>query len=192
MDLLDLQKRTNIKPAVGKILIAEPFLTDPGFARTVILLCEHGENGSIGFILNRVSDSTLAELLPEFNHAALNIFDGGPVQQDTMHLIHTLPERMGGIEVLPGLFWGGSYAELSNMMDEGKCNGDNIKLFLGYSGWDKDQLEQELKDGAWIVADPWEGLIFNSSIKTIWQDAVMSLGRDFAFMANLPLHPQLN
>src|SRR5690349_12991466 len=118
MDILDLHKRTNIEPAAGRILIAEPFLTDPGFARTVVLLCEHGEDGSIGFVLNRPSANNIGDLLPELNNPSLTVFEGGPVQHDTLHMIHRIPEVMGGLEIVPGLFWGGSYTDLSRIIEE--------------------------------------------------------------------------
>lgn len=192
MDIMDLQKRTKIKPTGGKLLIAEPFLTDPGFARTVILLCEHGENGSIGFVLNRLSDHKLQDLLPEFENHAFHIFDGGPVQKDTLHMIHSMPDEMGGHEIAPGMFWGGSYTDLSRMMKANACNADHIKLFLGYSGWDAGQLEREIEEGAWLVADTFNHIIFDTAVKHVWQDSIRSLGDGFAYMANMPLYPQLN
>lgn len=192
MDIMDLQRRTNIKPSAGKLLIAEPFLTDPGFARTVILLCEHGETGSIGFVLNRQSQHKLTDLLPEFENRAFHIFDGGPVQKDTLHIIHSMPEQMGGHEILPGMYWGGSYTDLSRMMKSKTCNPENIKLFLGYSGWDVGQLEKELEEGSWLVADSFDNVIFDTATQHIWQDSIRSLGNDFAYMANMPLYPQLN
>lgn len=192
MDMLDLQKRTDIKPSVGKLLIAEPFLTDSGFARTVVLLCEHSGQGSIGFILNRLSDLQMPQLLPEFKQGDLKIYDGGPVQKDTLHVLHTLPEQLGGHEVLPGLYWGGSYSELSRLLEAGICTPSNVKLFLGYSGWDEGQLEKEIEDGTWLVAEATENLVFYASLKSTWHESILSLGNEFAFMANLPLHPQLN
>lgn len=191
MDILDLHKRTNIKPAAGKILIAEPFLTDPGFARTVVLLCEHGEEGSIGFVLNRPSPSNIADLLPELDNRKLTIFEGGPVQNDTLHMIHSIPERMGGLEVIPGIYWGGSYTDLSRIVEEQAFAGQ-IRLFIGYSGWDKGQLEQELQDGAWLVADSYHDLVFGTASDKVWQDSIRSLGNAYAYLANMPLHPQLN
>lgn len=189
---MDLQKRTNIKPSAGKLLIAEPFLTDPGFARTVVLLCEHGDNGSIGFVLNRLSEHNLTDLLPEFENRSFHIFDGGPVQKDTLHMIHSMPDEMGGNEIAPGMYWGGSYTDLSRMMKTKSCNPENIKLFLGYSGWDVGQLEKELEEGSWLVANNFDNIIFDTSIQHIWQDSVRSLGTEFAYMANMPLYPQLN
>jgi putative transcriptional regulator len=192
MDMMHLQRKTDIKPAAGKLLIAEPFLTDPGFARTVILLCEHGEHGSVGFVLNRLSEHKLTDLLPEFQAQVLPIFDGGPVQKDTLHMIHSMPNEMGGHEILPGMYWGGSYTDLSRMMESNTCNPNNIKLFLGYSGWDAGQLEQELEENAWLVADNFDQLIFGTPAKQVWQNAVRSLGHAFAYMANMPMHPQMN
>lgn len=192
MDLLDPYKRTDIKPAAGKLLIAEPFLNDPGFARTVVFLVEHGEEGSIGFVLNRPSSSTIGDLLPELYTPRLSVFEGGPVQADTMHMIHKMPERMGGAEILPGIFWGGSYDDLAKTIHEDAGQELDLRLFIGYSGWACGQLEQELKDGVWLVADTFEDVIFETDSRKVWQDALRSLGSSFAFMANMPIHPQLN
>lgn len=192
MDMIDLHKRTKIKPDAGKLLIAEPFLMDQGFSRTVILLCEHGESGTVGFVLNKLSGHNLTDLLPEFEKPALDIFDGGPVQKDTLHMIHSMPDEMGGLEILPGMYWGGSYTDLSRMIKEDVCNSDNIKLFLGYSGWDAGQLDKELEEGSWLVANGFDDLIFNTETSRIWQSSIRSLGSEFAYMANIPLHPQLN
>jgi putative transcriptional regulator len=192
MDILDLHKRTNIKPASGKLLIAEPFLTDPGFARTVVFLCEHGEDGSVGFVLNRPSVNNIGDLLPELHSPDLTIFEGGPVQNDTLHMIHRLPDVMGGVEIMPGIFWGGSYTDLSRMIQSHACSPENIRLFIGYSGWGKGQLEEELKEGSWLVADMFEDVIFESDTSKVWKDSIHSLGSNFAHLANLPIHPQLN
>jgi putative transcriptional regulator len=192
MDILDLHKRTDIKPAAGRILIAEPFLTDPGFARTVVLLCEHGEDGSIGFVLNRPSVSNISDLLPELSNPSLTIFEGGPVQHDTLHMIHRIPEVMGGLEIIPGLFWGGSYTDLSRIIEDKTFSSDEIRLFIGYSGWEEGQLERELKEGSWLVAESYESLIFGTDANKVWRDSIQSLGSDYAYLANMPLHPQLN
>lgn len=192
MDILDLHRATDIKPAAGKLLIAEPFLNDPGFSRTVVLLCEHGDEGSVGFVLNRPSSSSIGELLPELSHTSLPVFDGGPVRNDTLHMIHRMPDLMGGQEVLPGIYWGGSYADLAHTLEHHPLAQEQLRLFVGYSGWDKGQLEAELKEGAWLVANSYDELIFGTEVGRVWQDSIRSLGSAFAFLANMPLHPQLN
>ena len=193
MDILDPYKRTNLKPETGRLLIAEPFLTDPGFARSVVLICSHDSDGTIGFILNRISVNNIDDLLPDIaSEPAIPIYDGGPVQQETLHVIHKIPEKMGGLEILPGVFWGGSYENLHKITEENYISEENIRLFVGYAGSEKGQLEQEMKEGSWIVANANAGLIFEPDSTQVWRLALKSLGNNFAYMANLPLHPQLN
>ena len=192
MDLLDLQKRTNVELSVGKILIAEPFLGDPNFARSVILLCEHGDEGSVGFILNRATELTLGDLLPEVYTPDLNIFQGGPVQLDTLHMLHKLPALYGGNQIYPGIYWGGSYEALQESIANNEYHNDDLKLFVGYAGWSPGQLDKEIKEGSWLVTDMSDELLFRAEPNTVWKMAIKSLGRDFAFMINLPLNPQLN
>jgi len=188
MDFMDLHKRTKAKPAVGRLLIAEPFLSDPGFSRTVILLCEHNENGTVGFVLNKPSAHRLKDLLPEIVSPVLPVFDGGPVQKDTLHMLHAMPGEMGGHEVLPGVYWGASYEDLNRVMQAAP----QLKTFLGYSGWDVGQLDAELEQGSWLVADASKELIFDVQPGLVWQSAIRSLGSEFAYMAHMPPHPQMN
>ena len=102
-----------IDPGPGILLIADPFLKDPNFLRTVVFLCEHKEEGSFGFVLNRQYENTLNELIPELDEFKLPVFYGGPVQQDTIHFLHQYPEEIpGGIEVLKGVWWGGDFDKL--------------------------------------------------------------------------------
>lgn len=192
MDMLDPYKRTDIKPDTGKLLIAEPFLTDPEFARSVVLLCSHGEEGTIGFVLNRISMNNIGDLLPDMLGIEIPIYDGGPVQPDTLHIIHKIPEEMGGVEIFPGVYWGSSYENLSRMIEDGRVDQQNVRLFAGYAGWETGQLESEMKEKSWIVAGATEKIIFEQDSTQIWRMALKSLGDDFAYMANLPLHPQLN
>lgn len=192
MDIIDPNKRTNYKAATGRLLIAEPFLTDPGFARTVVLLCEHGEEGTIGFTLNRISLNSVGELLPEIHQPWVPVYDGGPVQPDTLHIIHALPEELGGVEILDGVYWGGSYENLSRLAKAGKIKEEQMRLFVGYAGWETGQLESELSEGSWIVAPANADIVFENNSTEVWSKALASLGKEFAYMANLPLHPQFN
>ena len=85
-----------IDPASGILLIADPFLKDPNFLRTVVLLCEHQTEGSFGFVLNRPIQNTLDELIPELEGHPIPVFDGGPVQKDSLHFLHQLPDEIPG------------------------------------------------------------------------------------------------
>ena len=99
-----------IQPAPGILLIADPFLKDPNFLRTVVFLCEHKEEGSFGFVLNRKYENTLDELIPGLEDLKLPVFYGGPVQMDTIHFLHQYPDEIpGSEEVIKGVYWGGDF-----------------------------------------------------------------------------------
>lgn len=193
MRIWDLNKKSGLHPASGVLLVAEPYLQDPGFARSVILLCEHGENGTLGFVLNRPSINSVNMLLPELRFPGVHIYDGGPVRTDSLQILHCLPEHLGGEEVLPGVFWGATYDELAKLYHSKiEIAPSLIRLFRGYSGWDVGQLETELEQGAWITAPGNREIIFNEDSNKVWSLSLSSLGKDYAFMANLPVDPILN
>lgn len=193
MDFLNLKKPQNdLLPAVGRLLIAEPFLADPNFARSVVLLCEHGEEGTVGFVVNRATELTLGDLLPELNSSNLSIYQGGPVQMDTLHMLHKLPIDLGGNEISPGVYWGGSYEALQDIIVGGAYGPSELKLFVGYSGWSPGQLDKEIEEGSWIVTDLSPQLLFDTSAEDVWKEAIRSLGKEYSYLANLPLNPLLN
>ncbi|MEO6220326.1 MAG: YqgE/AlgH family protein, partial [Ginsengibacter sp.] len=102
-----------ILPAKGTLLIANPFLKDPNFMRTVIFLCEHKEEGSFGFVINKLFPSTLGEIIPELEEFKIPLYFGGPVQKDTIHFLHQYPDIIsGGEEVFDGVYWGGNFESL--------------------------------------------------------------------------------
>lgn len=192
MDFLNLQKPANAALATGKLLIAEPFLSNPNFARSVILLCEHGTEGTVGFILNRATELTLGDLLPELYTPLLKIYQGGPVQLDTLHMLHRSPGNFGGNEIFPGVFWGGSYEALQEAILNNDYQPIDLRLFVGYAGWSPGQLEKELDEGSWIVTDLAQEILFETESENIWREAIRSLGEKYAYLANLPVNPQLN
>src|SRR3954464_13038426 len=106
-------KARHINPEVGRILISEPFLLVSYFKRAVILLGEHSEEGTVGFILNKPTDLKLNDALEDFPPFDAQLYFGGPVQTDTIHFLHTLGPKLEGCkEILPGIFWGGDLETL--------------------------------------------------------------------------------
>jgi putative transcriptional regulator len=193
MDFLNLIKpENNIQPVPGRLLIAEPFLKDTNFSRSVILLCEHGVEGSVGFVLNHLTQLTLGDLLPELYPAKADIYDGGPVQTDTLHMLHRMPDVLGGNEIAPGIYWGGSYDILQEVLHDNLYNPAKLKLFVGYSGWSPGQLDKELTEGSWFVADLSGPILFDTKAEDIWKEAISLLGKDYKYLANMPVNPQLN
>lgn len=193
MNYLNLNPGTTNKTLqAGRLLIAEPLLNDPNFSRSVVFLCEHGDHGSLGFVLNNATELKLDDLLPELLPTQINIFNGGPVQVNSMHMLHRLAAIDGGLEIVNGVYWGGSYDALKHTVWQIDNNTPDIRLFMGYSGWGPGQLEQEMEDGSWIIADANPELLFDTRPEDIWKSAIKSLGKKYSFLANVPIDPQLN
>ena len=180
-------------PAPGILLIADPFLKDPNFLRTVVFLCDHQEEGSFGFVLNKMYDHTLDELVSSADGLKIPVYFGGPVQMDTIHFLHQSPENItGGLEIMEGIFWGGDFESAIELLRIGKIDKAQIRFFIGYSGWGKGQLQDELKEKSWLTVSATQNLVFHKRYSEIWKDALRHLGGDYEMMTNFPIDPQLN
>ncbi|MFT4022304.1 MAG: YqgE/AlgH family protein [Flavihumibacter sp.] len=184
---------TQILPAAGVLLIADPFLKDPNFQRTVVFLCEHQAEGSFGFVLNRKYDYTLDQLMASAAGMPLTVFYGGPVQMDTIHFLHRYPELIpGGFEVADGIYWGGDFEKAVQLLKSARISSLDIRFFIGYSGWSEGQLEGELNDKSWITSPGSSRLIFHHNLDAIWKEALNDLGGEYRQLVNYPIDPQLN
>jgi len=183
-----------VEPQKGDLLISEPFLADPNFARTVILLCEHNEEGSFGFVLNKQAQVTLNELLDGAGNREDKIYIGGPVQQNTLQFIHKNDGLIeGGIEVKEGIFWGGNFEQMLAMMEGELILAEDIKFFVGYSGWAAGQLKDELKLNSWIISrDVNIEQVFHTDVESLWKEVLNTMGGKYKIVANFPVDPRLN
>lgn len=182
-----------IEPASGILLIADPFLKDPNFLRTVIFLCEHKDDGSFGFVLNRQFENTLEELIPELEGHKLPVYYGGPVQLDSIHFLHQYPDEIpGGKEILHGVYWGGEFDAVVDLVKKSAINLNKIRFFIGYSGWSEGQLESEIKEKTWLTVKANRKLVFHNNYEQLWKDSLKHMGGDYEMMANFPIDPQLN
>lgn len=182
-----------IEPAPGILLISDPFLKDPNFMRTVVFLCEHQDQGSFGFVLNRKYENTLDELIPELDGHKLPVYYGGPVQMDTIHFLHQYPDAIpGGLEVINGVYWGGDFEKVVEMIKNEEIEATKIRFYIGYSGWSSGQLDDELKEKSWLTVKATRKLVFHHKFEEIWKDALKHLGGDYEMMINFPIDPQLN
>lgn len=185
--------KNKVLPQKGGLLLSEPYLADPNFERTTILLTEHNEEGSVGFILNKPSETRVAEVMDDLKAFDSRVFIGGPVQQDTLHFIHRVPAIEDAIEIIPGLFWGGNFDQLMGLIDTHQLSATDIKFFLGYSGWSNGQLDEELKIDSWIVSDRVnEELVFETDPELMWKKAMKELGGRFTVYSNYPADPRMN
>lgn len=180
-------------PAQGILLIADPFLKDPNFMRTVIFICEHQIEGSFGFVLNRSYEYTLDELVSGAEGIELPVFFGGPVQTDTIHFLHQYPELIpGGLKVINGVYWGGNFERAIELIKSGEIDRNNIRFYVGYSGWGEGQLEDELKEKTWLTIEANRKIVFHQPTEETWKEAIKLLGGDYEMMINFPIDPRLN
>ncbi len=181
----------------GKLLVADPsIIGDFSFTRAVILLADHNNEGSVGFILNKPMAHDLSTFVPEISQH-FSVFEGGPVDQDRLYYIHSRSDCIPNSKpISKNLFWGGDFDVIKNMINDGELSSADIKFFLGYSGWSSDQLKEEVKRNTWIVLDDDDDdkrvNISSSNDATFWKAKMIRLGGHYAIWANSPSHPHLN
>lgn len=185
---------SRLDPSVGRLLISEPFLMDPNFKRSVVLIAEHQDEGTVGFVLNQPSALLLRDLIPELEAADFPVYIGGPVGTDTVHFIHRCYDRLNdGEEIAKGIYWGGNFETLKILLRNNSIGKEEIRFFIGYSGWGMEQLKRELKENTWIVSDQYHpDVVFNNNEEDLWREVIINLGPKYAHVSNFPSNPNLN
>ncbi|WP_343486562.1 YqgE/AlgH family protein [Allomuricauda sp. d1] len=181
-------------PEKGKLLIAEPTLTgDVSFNRSVVLLAEHNEQGSVGFILNKPLEYNIGDLVSEIK-APFKVFNGGPVEQDNLYFIHKVPQLIeDSVEIADGIYWGGDFEKTIELINSGTITENDIRFFLGYSGWDSLQLDQELLSKSWVVVNnEYQSDLIQKPVNAFWKEKMVELGGDYLIWSNAPENPGLN
>jgi len=181
-------------PSTGRLLISEPFLKDPNFRRSVVLLADHQEEGTLGFILNQPSTLLLKDLVPDLWEADYPVFIGGPVEVDTVHFIHCCYDKLGsGEEIAEGIYWGGNFETLKILVNNNRISKEEVKFFLGYSGWGAGQLAEEIAENTWIVSDKFHReMVFTADEEALWREVLIHLGPKYAHIRHFPSDPSLN
>ena len=171
----------------GKILLAEPFMLDPNFKQAVILLCEHENNGSLGFILNKSLNMPVSDLIADFPDFEAEAFYGGPVQTDTIHYIHNVGDLLEGSQMVSqGVYWGGDFEKLKFLIQTRLIDVTNIRFFVGYSGWSPGQLSEEMELHSWILADMDSNYAFKKNERLLWQEILEGKGDSYSVIAQIP------
>jgi putative transcriptional regulator len=196
--MLDLNVYNKLNPEKGRLLITEPFEDSSYFNRAVILLCEHNEEGTFGFVLNNYVDIKLSNFegfpRPEEMVFEPKIGLGGPVNSKNLYYIHTLGNQLdNAVHISGNIYAGGDFQQLKNLLFEGAIAENQIRFFLGYSGWVEKQLDGELKRNAWLVADIHdEAEMMNTHHETLWADYMRRQGGKYKAFAHFPKDPALN
>ncbi len=176
----------------GNILVAEPFMQDDYFKRAVVLICDNNEQGTVGFILNEQLNLNLSDVLDETLAFNAPLHMGGPVETQSLFFVHQCAELPEALPVKKGIYWGGDFEQLKEFMLLGKIKVNEIKFFLGYSGWDEQQLKNELECDNWLIGSMDNSVVFSDNSENLWKDSLKNMGREQAIMANFPDNPSLN
>jgi putative transcriptional regulator len=175
----------------GQLLVAGPALEDPNFRRTVVLVGEHGDEGSMGIVLNRVSGVPVADAVPPMSPLTgpdEPVYLGGPVQPQAVVVLADFADPAGADLVV------GSVGFLPGEIEDVTALGElrRVRVFAGYAGWAPGQLEGELEERSWIVLDAQASDVFTEAPERLWGEVLRRGGPAHAVLALLPDDPRVN
>jgi putative transcriptional regulator len=177
----------------GKLILASPTLIDPNFARTVVLIAEHTDEGAMGLVLNRPADSTVSDAVPDLAWLTdddAQVYVGGPVAETAVIVLAEFERpEMAGALIDDELGFIGTDADDPEAL-EGAIR--RARVYAGHAGWGPGQLEEELAEEAWIVEPPRREEVFAEDADGLWAAVLRRKGREYALLATMPLDPSLN
>jgi putative transcriptional regulator len=192
--VIDFEFSNSNKPETGTVLISEPFLSDDYFSRSVIYLCEHNQDGSFGFVLNKYLEKDLNELIPNIGANRIKVSIGGPVDNSNLFYLHTLGDRIpDSIQIHKNVSVGGKFEQLKDLLKEDPEAAEHVRFFIGYAGWSPGQLDEEIAENSWIVLKnvPIDYL-FDTRNTKLWTSIMEKLGGKFKLMSKFPINPSDN
>ncbi len=191
--MIKITPENNVNPAKGKVLLSEPFLEDPYFKRAAILLCEHNEEGSFGFVLNNYIDMSLDQIMQGLPDMDTRVSVGGPVKNSSLYYMHTIGSSiLNSKEITDGIYLGGDFSLLKQRIHDGSIENNQIRFFVGYSGWSANQLNEELEQNSWFITDAHKALVMDTNSSDLWGDFLKKMGPEFARVSKLPKDPNMN
>lgn len=184
----------HVVPSRGKVLISEPFLCDQTFGRSVVLIVDHGEDGTMGLVLNKPTPLLLNDVLQEFNCPEnIPIYKGGPLSTDTLFYLHTFEHITGSLPISKGFYLNGDFNAIKEYLMQGNPVGGKIRFFLGYSGWEHEQLSQEIEENTWLIGKMnIETILDEKASSNLWKNALGNLGSKYEMWSRFPQIPTLN
>ena len=193
MKKLDFSFKNSEPTNKGSILISDPFSDDVYFGRSVVLICEHNDEGTFGFVLNNYIDVDLHQLDDNFPNINARISFGGPVSKENLYYIHSFSDITNTLEIREGLYYGGDFDEITDRIKNAKNPNKEIRFFVGYSGWSAGQLDEEIKNENWITANniSTENII-DTKLDDLWRICLEKQGQRFQLMTKFPRNPMDN
>ena len=181
-----------VSPKKGRVLVSEPFLQDTYFKRSLVLLTEYSEAGAVGFVLNKPLEVKVNEVVTDFPFSNEHVSIGGPVNTNSIHYLHTLGSLIpNAVHVIGDIYWGGDFDFIKHLFQMGEIKEGQIRFFLGYSGWQAGQLENELEQNSWMITEVAPAAIMNPNNK-LWKNTLSQLGDKYKIWADFPENPGLN
>ena len=163
------------------------------FARSVILLVDHGNEGSMGIIMNKQLSLMVNDVVKEFKYLEqIPLFKGGPVDMDTLFYLHTLPHIKDSLFIGNGVYLNGDFNAIKKYILQGNPIEGNIRFFLGYSGWDSNQLKHEIEENTWFIGDTNVTELLDIKGKDLWKKSLEKLGNKYETWSRFPKNPSLN
>jgi putative transcriptional regulator len=192
LDLFTILPEDKI-PERGRILVSEPFLPDTFFNRSIVLLADHTDEGSVGFILNKKLELKVCDAISGFDNWEETLNMGGPVAPDTLHYIHTLGEQIPkSVHIYKDIYWGGDIDTIKTLIALNRIKESEIRFFLGYSGWSAGQLERELKENSWVIARMGSKAVMTNRGPDTWRKVLKSFNNKYRMWADFPESPEMN
>lgn len=193
MKKINFSFKNNEPTEKGSILISDPFSDDVYFGRSIVLICEHNDEGTFGFVLNNYIDLDLHQLDKSFPDIHAKISFGGPVSKENLYYIHSFPTISGSLKIRENLYYGGDFEEVSQKIIHLEHPNKHIRFFIGYSGWSVGQLDEEIESQNWITANNINtALILDTKIENLWKICLEKQGDQFKMMSKFPRNPMDN
>lgn len=194
MEKLDLSFQNNERAKKGSLLISDPFMNDLYFGRSVVLLCEHNNEGTFGFVLNNYVDIDLHKMDETFPDIGARISFGGPMAKENLFFIHSLGKEITeSIMIGEDLYYSGNFDEMITLLSKKPELNSKVRFFVGYSGWGIGQLDDELKEHSWIPVNniPVE-MIMDTTNDKLWANCLELQGERFKMISKFPKNPSDN
>lgn len=184
---------TNNEPLIGSLLISNPMLSDRMFQRSVILICDHTDKGTVGFIVNKLSLTDVSESVAELDQLDIKLHYGGPLDINGINTIHKNVDIDNKLHIKDDLYYSGNIYQLPSLNNIKRLSLNDIKFFLGYSSWIPNQLKFEIQNKSWIVINDYNSdFIFNTPANDMWDEALKLMGHQYKAFRNFPIDPSFN
>jgi putative transcriptional regulator len=183
-------------PAAGRLLVATPALADPNFSHAVVLLLDHDDDGTLGVVLNRPTSVSVSSVLPDWAGAVARpevLFEGGPVNTDAALAVAAVPSHEGPEPLgFRRLFGATGIIDLDTPPEVLAPAVARLRIFAGYAGWGRGQLEDEIAEGSWYVIDSHVDDVFQHDPSRLWTTVLRRQPGELAWVSTKPVDPTVN